>query len=121
MNMWAWWWLERRERGWPSESIEARLMAHAGELVRASIPPGPRIPNIDRARYGPRVHRLLLDMEAEGVGLEALIMMLYALAKPQRGRLQIAEELGMAVQQVKDALEKGRNWMDHQLRLAPWS
>lgn len=119
MDMWAAWWLDVRERGWPSESLEARLMAHAGEMVRASTPPGPRIPNIDRARIGPKVHRLLLDMHTEGLGLEALVMMLYALSGPKDGRGQVAEALGVKVQQVKDALERGRNWMDGQLRLVP--
>ena len=117
MQIWAWWWVERRERGWPSESPEARILAHGGELVRATTPAGPRVPDIDKARHGPRVNRLLQDMDAEGLAIEALVLRLVALSR--RGYADVAAELEISTRTVLRRHRRGRDWMDEQLRLIP--
>ena len=96
MDVFAWWWTSQRERGWPSESLEARAMRLAagatdtqgqaayrgrvevndeGKTVPRDPPPfpketrasgGARIPDIDRARIGPEVYRHLLGLVETG-------------------------------------------------------
>lgn len=106
MQMWGDWKAGERERGWASTSHEERARQQALTQYRAS--PGPRIPDIDRSRIGPKVERLLQDLGTEGQGgrqREQILRAVYGTSHPQ---WKIAFQMGMKVRTFELALRTAR-------------
>lgn len=128
MDVFAWWWVTRRERGWPSESSELRALQSkqattdtTGDARWKGVgdPPrmpketrsahGGRIPDIDRARMGPRVLTLLLAFQ--DIGGERYIQVMVAEHFWPGKMHERARKLDMAVKTYQTYYREGLSWL----------
>lgn len=132
MRVWRDWYVTGEERGWPSQSSEARAYERAKSATRtdgaakwrkAGIAPdmpketrrqsGPVVPNIDQARLAPWVHRYLLDLE-EWRAETAKVMRVHYLDESGRldARPAMQELLGRDYYRT---LDSGMMWLEGRL------
>ena len=112
MQVWLAWVLVQDERGWPDMDSISRAAQQAQTATermgiarwkgRGEPPPMPKetrnrvgtiVPDIDKARQGPQVNRVLIDLDAMGAHLTAQTMrvdVLYA-DKPEGFRASLIE------------------------------
>lgn len=135
MRVWAEWVTNQRDRGWPRESSEVRasqskqaqtrLNKQARWRGKGAPPPMPketrpsgcsRIPDIDRARIGPAVDRLLRDMDQTGPrrAVQAQAVRLWALAGGSSAKA--AQELDVHPRTVIRRVQCGLEWLAERLR-----
>ena len=136
MEVWREWLVTREERGWPRESSEVRAQQRAQtETVtngaarwrgKGEPPPMPketrpaassRIPDIDRARLGPAVNRLLLDLAAIDAAAARVLQGHYLLASLTTEKR--SGYLGVSSRNYWRHVNRGLEWLEMALHRMP--
>ena len=130
MQIWAYWVIHSPEYGWPGEDSIVRAMRQAasatvtdGRRRKGPVPPMPKstrqspgsvVPRIAKMSQADRIHRLLLDMRAEGAVQTVKAMQVDAIHDRDSISLR-AEIAGMTVNQYKYRKRRGHQLLGRML------